>query len=339
VLRHPAVDCAVLETVHAGILNHGLGFAECDMAVVTNVAGDHLGRHGLETLADLARVKAMVPRAVVPEGASVLNADDPSTVAMAEVAGGEILFFSMHADSPIIHDHVQHGGRAVVLRPTEAGEMLTLLAQATVTAILPVVEIPATLKGRIRVNIANALATTAAAIAQEVPLESIRAALRTFANSVTQSIGRFNLLEIDGRTVLVDCCHNLHGLGAMADFVKRMEAPHTVAAIYMTGNRTDEHITGFGRLAAQIFDELVIRDAHLEHQRGRMPGEVPALLQAAAIGAGLAPEKISLAHDKQEMVDMAMARSRSGSLVVLLGADDPAALWNHLTQRQDEASV
>ena len=96
--------------------------------------------------------------------------------------------------------------------------MLTLLAQGEATAILPAREIPATMEGRIRVNIANALAATAAAVAQEVPVETIRAALRSFANSVTQTPGRFNVLEIDGRTVLVDYCHNLHGLEAMARF-------------------------------------------------------------------------------------------------------------------------
>ncbi len=55
----------------------GSASTSCDVAVVTNVAADHLGLDGIETLADLARVKAVVPRAVVPEGASVLNADDP----------------------------------------------------------------------------------------------------------------------------------------------------------------------------------------------------------------------------------------------------------------------
>ena len=142
----------------------------------------------------------------------------PLTVAMAEVAGGEILFFSMGEDSPVVHDHLQQGGRAVVLRQTPAGEMLTLLADEEETAILPAAEIPATMEGRIRVNIANALAATAAAIAQEVPLETIRAALRTFANSVAQTPGRFNLLEIDGRTVVLDYCHNLHGLEAHGRF-------------------------------------------------------------------------------------------------------------------------
>ena len=171
-------------------------------------------------------------------------------------------------------------------------------------------------------------------------METIRAALRTFANSVEQTPGRFNLLEIAGRTVVQDYCHNLHGLEALADFVQRMEAPHTVAAIYMTATRADEHITAFGRLAAQIFDELVlIQDARPEYQRGCPTGGVPALLQAGAIAGGLAPEKISLAHDKLEAADMAMARSRSGSLVVLLGGRDPAGIWKHLTQRHHESTV
>jgi cyanophycin synthetase len=339
VLRHPAVDYAVLEITHGHILATGLAFDRCDVAVVTNVAGDHVGTLGITTIEDLARVKAVVPRAVVPAGASVLNADDPLTVAMAEVSGGEILFFSMSEDSMVVDAHVQRGGRAVVLRQRAGEEILTLLADGEATEILPVAEIPATMEGRIQVNIANALAATAATIAQDVPVETIRAALRTFANSVVQTPGRFNVLEINGRTVLVDYCHNLHGLEAMADFVKRMAAPHTVAAIYMPADRPDEHITDFGRLAAQIFDDLVIRDAHPEYQRGRKPGEVPALLQAAAIAGGLAPEKISLAHDRQEAVDMAMAKSGRGSLVVLLGADDPAAIWNYLTQQHHEAPV
>ncbi len=341
VLRNPAIDYAVLETAHGSILKHGLGFDRCDVAVVTNVAADHLGTAHLKTLEDLAQVKAVVARAAMSEGASVVNADDPLTVAMAEVAGGEIVYFSMTDDSSVVHDHLQQGGRAVVLRQSPAGEVLTLLANGGATSILPVAEIPATMEGRIRVNIANALAASATAIAQEVPLATIRAALHTFANSLAQTPGRFNVLDIDGRTVVQDYCHNLHGLEALADFVRRMGAPHTVAALYITGDRTDEHITAFGRLAAQIFDELVIRDvaSRYQYMRDRTPGEVPALLHAAALAAGLEPEKIRLAHDKEEAADLAMARSRSGSLVVLLGGEDPAGMSKHLTQRHHEATV
>jgi len=295
-----------------------LGFDRCDVAVVTNVAADHLGQDGINTVADIAKVKAVVPRAVIPDGASVLNADDPLTVAMAEVAGGEIVFFSMREDSRVVHAQLRQGGRAVVLRQTPAGEMLTMVADQVETEVLLVQEIPATMEGRIRVNIANALAATAAAIAQGVPLETIRAGLRTFANTVVQSPGRFNLLQIDGRQVVVDYCHNLHGLEGMADFIKRMDVAHTVAVIAMPGDRTDEHITAFGRLAAQIFDELVIWDTPAEYRRSRKPGEVPALLQTAAIAAGLAPEKISHSDDEQVAARMAIQKGRPDGLVVML---------------------
>ena len=330
VLRNPAIDYAVLETARGSILEQGLGFDRCDVAVVTNVAGDHLGTPGIETVADMARLKAVVPRAVAPGGASVLNADNPYTVDMAAVAGGEILFFSMDEHNPVIQDHLQQGGRAVVLRPTEAGERLTLLTAQEATEIVLAEEIPATMEGRIRVNIANALAATAAAIAQEVPLETIRAALRTFANSVTQTPGRFNVLEIEGRKVVIDYCHNLHGLEAMAEFVQRMHAPHTIGVLSMSGDRTDEHITAVGKLAAQIFDELVLCDNAAQYRRGRKTGETRELLRAAALAAGLAPDKITLADTKLEGADLAITKGSQASLVVVFPA---SAIWKHLTQK------
>ena len=108
-----------------GIRRDGLGFRQCDVGVVTNVTDDHLGGGEFKTLTEVAQLKSTVPRAVVPDGASVLNADNPYTVEMAEVAGGEILFFSLDEANPVIRDHLRQGGRAVVLRQTEAGEMLT----------------------------------------------------------------------------------------------------------------------------------------------------------------------------------------------------------------------
>jgi cyanophycin synthetase len=127
VLRNPRVDMAVLETARGGILRSGLGFDRCNVAVVTNVASDHLGLKGVDTLEDLARVKAVVPRSVLPEGTSVLNAENPWTVKMANVARGEIIYFSMNEDNPVIQEHVRHNGRAVVLRQTPRGGMITLL--------------------------------------------------------------------------------------------------------------------------------------------------------------------------------------------------------------------
>src|SRR5436190_2781674 len=43
VLKDPTVDCAVLECARGGILKAGLAFQNCDVAIVTNVAADHIG--------------------------------------------------------------------------------------------------------------------------------------------------------------------------------------------------------------------------------------------------------------------------------------------------------
>ena len=50
-------------------------------------------------------------------------------------------------DNPVIQSSGQQGGRAVVLRQSLAGEVLSLLADGEETQILPAAEIPATMEG------------------------------------------------------------------------------------------------------------------------------------------------------------------------------------------------
>jgi cyanophycin synthetase len=330
VLKNPAIDYAVLETARGGILRSGLGFDRCDVAVVTNVSSDHLGLRGINSLSELAKVKAVVPQSVLPTGASVLNADNPYTVEMARVARGEIIFFSMDEESPVIRDHLRERGKAVVLRPTRHGEMITLIEHRRDTSLLLAEEIPATMDGRIRVNIQNAMAAAAAAFAQDVQLEYIRNALRTFTSNFFQTPGRFNLMEIEGRKVLLDYCHNVAGLESMADFVKRMDADRTIAMIALPGDRSNEDIAAFGRLAAGTFDEIVIRED--ANPRGRKRGEVAGLLQDAIAGGGLEDGNVQVVLEELEAARAAIGRAQRNDLVILM-ADRPAAVFAELTGR------
>jgi cyanophycin synthetase len=324
VLKNPAIDYAVLETARGGILRSGLGFDRCNVAVVTNVASDHLGLRGINTLGELARVKEVVPQSVLPNGASVLNADNSYTVEMARVARGEIIFFSMDEENPVIRDHLRERGKAVVLRPTRHGEMITLIEHRRDTSLLLAEEIPATMDGRIRVNIQNAMAAAAAAFAQDVQLEYIRNALRTFTSTFFQTPGRFNFLEIEGRKVLLDYCHNVAGLESMADVVRRMNADRTIAMIAIPGDRSDADIAAFGRLAGGTFDEIVIRED--VNPRGRRRGEVAGLLREAIASGGLDDGKVDIVLDELEAARAAIARAQRNDLVVLL-ADQPAAVF------------
>jgi len=327
VLKNPTINCAVLETARGGILRSGLGFDRADVAVVTNVAADHLGLGGVETLADLARVKAVVPQSVFRDGTTVLNADNEWTVGMANVARGEIIFFSMNEDNPVIREHVRNRGRAVVLRQTSQGEMITIIEHRRETSLILTRQIPATFDGRLRVNIENAMAAAGAALGQDVQLEYIRHALRTFTTSFYQTPGRFNLLEVQGKRVIMDYCHNVAGLQALIDFIKRLDAPRTLGVITMPGDRKDEDIHAFGCLAGKHFDELIVRED--TNTRGRPQGAIAALLRDAAIEGGIDPTRVSIVLDELQSAREAVSRATRDDLVVIL-VDKPAKVWDEL---------
>jgi cyanophycin synthetase len=96
VLQNPLVDTAVFEVARGGILREGLGYDRNDVAVVTNVTADHLGLHGIDTVTQLAGVKAVLVDAVPRSGTAVLNADDPLVARMARRCSGTVTYFSMH---------------------------------------------------------------------------------------------------------------------------------------------------------------------------------------------------------------------------------------------------
>jgi cyanophycin synthetase len=276
------------------------------------------------------RVKAVVPQAVFRDGASVLNADNEWTVRIAETAHGEIIFFSMDEENPIIRDHRRERGRAVVLRQTPAGEMLTLLDDKEETSLLLASEIPATLGGRIRANVANALAAAAAAVARDVQLECIRDALREFTTDFAQTPGRFNLLDVAGRQVVMDYAHNLAALEVIADFVTRTEAPRSIGVVTVPGDRRDEDARAFGLLAGKIFDEVVVRED--ENPRGRARGEMAALLHQAVLDAGLPEDRIHTVTDEVAAALAGVDLAAPGDLVVVL-VDRVTLVWEALAQR------
>src|ERR1019366_10364668 len=55
VLKDPTINFAVLECARGGILKAGLGFHNCNIGIVTNVASDHLGLKSINTLEEMAR--------------------------------------------------------------------------------------------------------------------------------------------------------------------------------------------------------------------------------------------------------------------------------------------
>src|SRR5262249_18626203 len=200
VLLNPQVQAAVLETARGGILREGLGFDQCAVAVVTNIGkGDHLGLRGIETLEELAQVKEVVVRAVAPDGWAVLNAADPLVAQMAASCPGKALFFGDDSHDVVVK-HRAHGGRVV----STCGGQVVLVDKDSDVALLPLANVSCTRGGRVRFQVENALAATAAAWSLNVPLEAIREGLRTFRNSHHEAPARFNVLVEGEAAIIVD---------------------------------------------------------------------------------------------------------------------------------------
>jgi cyanophycin synthetase len=312
VLQDPTVDIAVLETARGGILRSGLAFQHCDVGVILNVAADHLGLGGIETIEQLAKVKGVIAESVHPDGYAVLNADDARVAAMAKDVQGKVAYFSMNPDCPLVKSHVQRGGIAAVF----AQGYLTILQQDWVHRIEKVERVPLTLGGRVPFMIANALAASLAAFVQGVNVEHIRAALRSFRASVQQTPGRMNLFDLGRYHVLVDYAHNPAGYAAVGSFVKNWTGP-AIGVIGGPGDRRDEDLVELGRLSATFFEQIVVKED--DDTRGRAWGDAAELIvqgiESVTTATNLIPHSIML--NEAEAIEWALNNAPENALVTI----------------------
>jgi cyanophycin synthetase len=272
VLREPSVNFAVLECARGGIIRSGLAFDQCDIAIVTNVAADHLGLKNINTIEDLARVKATVPKSVSPEGYAVLNADDELVYAMKDELNCKIALFSLDQHAPRIIAHCSGGGVAAVLSPDKD---IVILKGSENLVIENVMNIPVTMGGKADFMIANVLPVALAAYLMNFSIENIRYALVNLAASEEQIPGRLNYFNMNGIRVLVDYAHNPHGLKALGAYLKKLET-FVTGIITAVGDRRDEDIRELGRVAGGIFHTIIIRFD--KDTRGRSREEIASLL-------------------------------------------------------------
>jgi cyanophycin synthetase len=272
IFEEPDVDFAVLETARGGMLLRGCGFQAADVAVVTNVTGDHLGLHGIHTIEGLAEVKSIIARNVKPGGFCVLNADDARVRAMATITPGIPVFFSRDPDSAVMKEHLEAGGSGLQV---DADGNIVWYHQGKRTVIANVADIPMTFGGRAGHQVENALAATGALLGVGLPVETIRDGLRAFRSSVEESKGRLNVFEVNGATVILDFAHNEVGLLNLLNFARTFVKPggKLISVVGTAGDRGDEALRGVGRRAVELSDMVVLKDT-IHYLRGREPGGI-----------------------------------------------------------------
>jgi cyanophycin synthetase len=327
VLTDPTVEAAVLETARGGVLREGLGWDRCDVGAVLNVSADHLGLGGIETIDDLAFVKRLVVEVVRDGGTSVLNADDPLVAAMARHAEGRIMWFSRSAQNEIVRKHVSAGGRAAVIEQGVNGEMLSIYDGDRHIPVTWTHLIPATLEGKAKFNVENALAAAAVAYSMGATLEHIRQGLRTFTTSFFQAPGRCNVFDEHPFRVIVDYGHNPAAMAKMTELVQSLRHARTIGVLQAAGDRRDDDIRELGRVAARGFEMFVLKED--DNRRGRAPGETAGLLREGLLAGGVAPERILEMLDEPAAVELGLSTAQPGDLLVIF-ADDVARTWKQV---------
>jgi len=321
ILSNPTVEVAVLETARGGLLRAGLGFDECDVGVVLNVSADHLGLRGINTLEQLAEVKAVIPAVVKREGHAVLNADDPLVHAMRDRTTADVVFFSTapEGSNEKFEEHIARGG---IGARVEDGVFVVRRGRLKIP-IATLREVPLMMGGAARFQQGNILAAIATAYVQGVRYDTIRSGLLSFFPSPSMTPGRLNLLRVGESRVLVDYAHNAAAVAGLMEMVANIPARRRVGVITVPGDRRDEDIREVGRLCAGLDAVVVKEDAD---RRGRADGEVSRLVIEGLREGGLHGDQIEVVADEPAAVDRALSLLGEGELMVVLADDVPGVL-------------
>jgi cyanophycin synthetase len=334
VLKDPTVDFAVLECARGGILKSGLAFQQCDVGIVTNVAADHMGLGGINTLEQMAKLKGIIPETVRKDGYAILNADDDLVFGMARGLDCNVALFSMDENNTRIRAHCADGGLATVY---ENG-YISLLKGTWKIRIIAAREVPLTYEGKATHNIANCLpAVLAAYIFKDVSIAEIKQALQTFIPGDALTPGRLNFFHFKDFTFLADFAHNPHGLELLGDFVSKLDYPHKVGVISGTGDRRDEDIRALGEISARYFDEIIIRcDRNL---RGRTAEEIIGLLQEGIKAVNPTIPTMTIPNEDQAL-EYIYEHHRNGALYTVM-CDVVAGAIDKIKQlkQKEEAGV
>ncbi|MCO4760706.1 MAG: cyanophycin synthetase [Myxococcales bacterium] len=330
VLRDPRVSVAVLETARGGLLRAGMGYSGPNVACCLNVAADHLGLRGIDTLEQLAAVKRIPIEAA--KDAVVLNADDPLVLSMsAYTNASKVVYVTTDPRHELVREHIRAGGCAVSLESGVNGEMIVIYEGGSHMPLLWTHLIPATLEGKAAHNVQNAMFAAAMAFCMDVRLEDIRLGLRTFDTSFFQAPGRLNVFDELGFKVILDYGHNPAAVSAMCDLVDAIadggNFGRKIGVIAAPGDRRDEDVRAIAKRAAKTFDVFFCkRDDRL---RGRGKAEIPELLAATLRDCGVDDDAIMVIPDEREALGAALAFAEAGDLMLAFG-DDVTRCWKQI---------
>ncbi|MEP5089917.1 MAG: Mur ligase family protein [Paracoccaceae bacterium] len=334
-LRDPRLVVACLEVARGGILRRGLPTRRARAAVVTNVANDHLGQYGVNTVPELAQAKFAVHRTLASDGVLSLNADESFVVAEAVNVDKTIWWFSLDPQNPKITEARAKGHCCAFLE----GQMLVFFDGQNEIPLISVSDVPITMSGAAKYNVSNALAALCVSKAMGISETAIKSGLSKFRPDPRDNPGRCNEFEYNGARVFVDFAHNPHSIEAVCTALSGLASQRRFIMLSHAGDRSDSDIISVTKTALQFQPDVLVTAELQDYLRGRELGEIPALIEQAATGAGMTADQIRHAGSPLAAAKAILSEVRQGDLALLLVLSGREQVFELIEARDGRASA
>jgi len=230
-----------------------------------------------------------------------------------------VALFSMDENNP----HIKALQRLNGITAVYENGYVTICRGEWKMRIMKAENIPLTYGGKATFMIQNVLAAVLGAHVQGISIEDMKAGLETFIPSAAQTPGRLNLFEFKDFTILLDYAHNPAGMRALQNFTDELEATVKVGIIAGIGDRRVEDNNEMGAIAADMFDEIIIRQD--KRLRGKTEQELIKMLDDG-IKKRDPNKKTTIIPSEKEAIKYAVKNAVKGSLIILCSDVIPDAL-------------
>ncbi|WP_281973122.1 Mur ligase family protein [Ruegeria faecimaris] len=321
-LRDKRLEVACLEVARGGILRRGLPTRAATAAAVTNVANDHLGQYGVNTVPELAQAKFAVHRTLAEGGVLVLNADDDFVRAEAKNTSANIWWFSLDAQNDLIRQARDADRCCAYVRQGD----IVFFDGAAEQVVIAVSDVPLTMGGAAKYNILNALAALCLALALDLPVQAARDGLAGFKPDAKDNPGRCNEFRYNGARVFVDFAHNPHSISAVCDALSSLPAKRRFIMLSHAGDRSDQDIRDVTATALNFQPNVVVATELEGYLRGRDSGEISDLIEKTALEHGYGAEQILRAASPTQAASMILEKLQPDDIALLLVLSDRDAV-------------
>ncbi|MFN0095553.1 MAG: UDP-N-acetylmuramoyl-L-alanyl-D-glutamate--2,6-diaminopimelate ligase [Dehalococcoidia bacterium] len=315
-------DAAIVESTSHGLALHRLDHVEYDVAMMTNITGDHLDFH--QTFEAYREAKAALfaaldahPAKTSPRTA-IVNLDDPSANYMLAKTMAPSFTFALDTPADVT---------AADVRLTASGSgfrLMTPIGQAGVHIGLPA-----------RFNVANALAAAAAGIACGATVPGIVRGLRE-SKGVP---GRMERIEAGQPfEVIVDYAHTGDAVRKVLEVLRSVGSGKLMIVVGAAGDRDPGRRFGVARAAAEGADFAIFTN---EDPRNEDPAAIVREIGRHAEDAGRRRgEDFIEIEDRREAIREALRRAQPGDIVVVAGkGHEQTIIYGSVAHPWDDRSV